>query len=83
MPHPHPTHQQLLTHNGLVCDESFIKVISVSLHTSVITQDGYSALMMAAQGGKTEVVPLLLEAGADIDLQSEVYTRKVFHWVFS
>ena len=40
---------------------------------SVITQrDGGSALMIAAQEGMTEVVSLLLEAGANIDLQSKV-----------
>ena len=41
---------------------------------SVITQDGSSALMLAAQVGITEVVSLLLEAGADIGLQDEVRT---------
>ena len=59
--------------DGLVCDEPFCEVISVSLHMSVITQNGDSALMMAARGwGRTEVVPLLLEDGANIDLQNKV-----------
>ena len=40
---------------------------------SVITQDGYSVLMMAAQEGRTEVVSLLLEAGANTDLQNNVH----------
>ena len=39
---------------------------------SVITQDGNSALMMAAGEGGTKVVPLLLEAGANTDLQNKV-----------
>ena len=40
---------------------------------SVITQwDGDSALMMAASEGRAEVVPLLLEAGANTDLQNKV-----------
>ena len=40
---------------------------------SVITQwDGDSALMMAVREGRTEVVPLLLEAGANTDLQNKV-----------
>ena len=39
---------------------------------SVITQDGDSALMMAVREGKTEVVPLLLEAEANTDLQNKV-----------
>ena len=40
---------------------------------SVITQNGYSALMMAARKGRTEVVSLLLKAGANIHLQNEVH----------
>ena len=47
--------------------------ISVSLHMSVITQDGNSALMEAASEGRTEVVSLLLEAGANIQLQNKVH----------
>ena len=47
-------------------------MISVSLHVSVITQDGKSALMMAAREGRTEVVSLLIEAGANINLQNKV-----------
>ena len=48
--------------------------ISVSpLHISVNTQDGYSALMIAAElGRRTEVVSLLLKAGANIYLQNKV-----------
>ena len=57
---------------GLVCDEPFCEVISVSLHMSVITQDGNSSLMMAARKGRTKVVSLLLKAGANTDLQNKV-----------
>ena len=39
---------------------------------SVITQDGDSALMIAAREGRTEVVSLLLEAGANIHIQNKV-----------
>ena len=39
---------------------------------SVITQGEDSALMMAARKGRTEFVSLLLEAGANIDLQNKV-----------
>ena len=53
-------------------DEPFCEVISVSLHMSVITQDGESALMMVAKEGKTEIVSLLLKAEADTDLQNKV-----------
>ena len=34
---------------------------------SVITQDGDSALMMAVRKGRTEVVSLLVNAGATLD----------------
>ena len=50
----------------------FCEVISVSLHMSVITQDGNSALMEAASWGMTEVVSLLLKAGANIHLHDKV-----------
>ena len=39
---------------------------------SAITQDGDTALMMAAREGRTEVVSLLLKAGANTDLQNKV-----------
>ena len=50
----------------------YTKFISVSLH---ITQNGFSPLMMAAGKGRTEVVSLLLEAGANTDLQNKVKCR--------
>ena len=55
-----------------MCDEPFCEVISVSLHMSVITQYGESALTLAVSRGRTEVVSLLLKAGADIHLQNKV-----------
>ena len=39
---------------------------------SVITQDGDSPLMLSAWSGKTEVVSLLVKAGAALDLQNVV-----------
>ena len=56
-----------------MCDEPFCEVMSVSLHMSVNTQNGDSALMMAVSWGRTEVVSLLLEAGANTDLQNNVH----------
>ena len=44
----------------------------IILHMSVITQGGYSALMMAAWKGKTEVVVELVKAGANVDMQNNV-----------
>ena len=46
--------------------------VCVILHMSVITQNGYSALMLAARKGKIEVVVELVKAGANVDMQSEV-----------
>ena len=56
-----------------MCDEPFCEVISISLHMSVITQDGDTALMLAAREGMTDVVSMLLEAGANIELQDKVH----------
>ena len=39
---------------------------------SVISQDGDSPLMLAVRNGRTEVVSLLVKAGAALDLQDEV-----------
>ena len=55
-----------------MCSEPSLPVISVSLHMSVISQWGESALIKAARSGKTEVVSLLVKAGAALDLQNEV-----------
>ena len=41
-------------------------------YLSVITQDGFSALMMAAMEGKTEVIVELVKARANVDMQNEV-----------
>lgn len=46
--------------------------ITVSLLVSVTTQKGWSPLMVAVSKGRTEVVSLLLEAGANTDLQTNV-----------
>ena len=53
-------------------NEPSLPVISVSLHMSVITQDGNSPLILAASDGETEVVLLLVKAGAALDLQNKV-----------
>ena len=37
---------------------------------SVITQGGFSALMIAAMKGKTEVVAELVKSGANVDMQN-------------
>ena len=59
-----------------VYDDVSVQCMSISvcviLHMSVITQKGYSALMLAAMEGKTEVVVELVKAGANVDMQTEV-----------
>ena len=56
---------------GLVCNEPFF----MSHYTSVITQrNGLSPLMKAAREGMTDIVRLLLKAGANIHLLTEVHT---------
>ena len=44
----------------------------VILHMSVITQNGWSALMEAAMKGKTDIVVELVKAGANVDMQDKV-----------
>ena len=55
-----------------MCNEPSLPVVSVSLHMSVITQSGESPLILAAGNGSTEVVSLLVKAGAALDLQNKV-----------
>ena len=55
-----------------MCNEPSLPVISVSLHMSVIVQYGDSPLMEAVRSGRTEVVSLLVKAGAALDLQNKV-----------
>ena len=55
-----------------MCNEPSLPVIIVSLYMSVITQDGESPLILAARSGRTEIVSLLVEAGAALDLQNMV-----------
>ena len=54
-----------------MCNEPSLPVI-VSLHMSVIAQRGESPLTLAARNGETEVVSLLVKAGAALDLQNKV-----------
>ena len=55
-----------------MCNEPSLPVIIVSLHMSLITQDGESPLMEAARNDRTEVVSLLVKAGAALDLKNKV-----------
>ena len=55
---------------------------TVLLHTAVLDeltvcfcpQDGWTALHFAAQGGKVDLVRLLTEAKAHVNIQTEVHT---------
>ena len=46
--------------------------IFVSERHVIVTQDGDSALMMAAKNGHTDIVVVLVKAGAKLDLQNKV-----------
>ena len=53
----------------------FSSVAYVSVHIqymSIITQDGTTALQVAAGNGKTDVVVELVKNGANLNLQNEV-----------
>ena len=45
---------------------------SLTTHVCSIVQDGEYPLMVAARNGRTEVVSLLVKAGAALDLQNVV-----------
>ena len=55
-----------------VCQCTVSISVCVILHMSVITQDGWSALMLAACMGKNEAVVELVKAGANVDMQTKV-----------
>ena len=57
---------------NMICNHECIHVPFTT--TSVITQDGQTALIEAARGGHTEVVVELVKANANLDLQDEVCT---------
>ena len=40
-------------------------------------QDGWSALMLASQNGRTEAVKCLIEANSAVDLQSNVSCESI------
>ena len=46
---------------------------------SVVTQDGYSALIWAAFYGRTEMVVELVKAGTLLDLQNTVCPYPIIH----
>ena len=60
---------------NILFDPDLCLITGYLIWMSVITQDGDSALIMAARDGRTEVVSLLLEAGANIHLQNKVKCR--------
>ena len=49
---------------------------------SVIIQDEDTALIKAVREGRTEVVSLLLKAGANVHLRNKVYHMAVFFRLF-
>ena len=71
----------------MFCLEYYTHSVLVVFNTLTIfcfcqTQNGYSPVFVASDCGQTEVVDLLVQAGADINLAStEVHVRT--HTVFS
>ena len=49
---------------------TFVTVVVPLSHLS--PQDGWTALMLASDSGRTDVVQLLLSSGAKLDLQNKV-----------
>ena len=43
-----------------------------TVHTCTVLQDGRTALMEAAQGGHSETVRVLVQLGADLNVQTKV-----------
>ena len=60
--------------NGTVLETFFLTCTVPFTTTSVITQYGQTALMIAASVGHTEVVVELVKAKANLDLQNKVCT---------
>ena len=63
----------IIVYNVLLCSCHY------HIHMSIITQDGYTALMKASREGMTEVVDQLINAGATLDLQDDVCYVVVSH----
>ena len=61
-----------LSYTYCIFDQCTCIIIIPFTTTSVITQDGDTALMLAAWSGHTEVVVELVKAKANLDLQNKV-----------
>jgi ankyrin repeat protein len=48
-------------------------LLTVCCGINGVLQNGNTALLMAAQEGYTDIVQLLMEAGADVNVQSKVH----------
>jgi len=49
-----------------------IFITEVVPFVSFVSQDGWTALMLASDSGHTDIVQLLLSSGAKLDLQNKV-----------
>ena len=45
----------------------------------VLTQDGDTALLLACREGKVDVVKVLLQAGADMNIQNKVRNNNYYY----
>ena len=66
---------------NMICNHECIHVPFTT--TSVITQYGQIALMIAARRGHTEVVVELVKAKANLDLQNNVCHYSVYKCIYT
>ena len=52
----------------------------VSYYTCLSSQDGDTALIVAVENGRTEIVVELVRCGANLDLQNEVQWLSISRW---
>ena len=71
------THYTLI----MICNHECIHVPFTT--TSVITQSGDTALMIAASGGHTKVIVELVKAKANLDLQNIVCHYSVYTCIYT
>ena len=75
----------MLSHNTMHNASSFTVVISIdvlgklAVYICFCPQRGWTALHLAAQEGKVDVVRLLTEAKAHVNIQTEVHVHVDLH----
>ena len=65
---------QVNTQKEVCCCKLTIYCMYIATLTVLCPQDGWTALHLAAQEGKVDVVRPLIDAGAQVNIQTEVHT---------